>query len=71
MVKAVVLDAISVKVAELAQQIEDAEKANKSVGRLKRSSHDSGRTIHIPVKVCGSGSDKFNFHFQRSLFNFT
>ena len=38
MVKAVVLDAISVKVAELAQQIEEAEKANKSVGRLKRSS---------------------------------
>lgn len=38
MVKATVLDAINVKVAELAQQIEEAQKADKSVGRLKRQS---------------------------------
>lgn len=36
--KAQVLEAISVKVAELAQQIDEAQKADKSVGRLKRSS---------------------------------
>ena len=38
MVKSVILDAINMKVAELAQQVEEAQKASKSVGRLKRSS---------------------------------
>lgn len=38
MIKSQVLDAINSKVAELAQQIAEAERAEKSVGKLKRQS---------------------------------